>query len=68
MLFRSQFPIPGIATAIMKDIDVWGYYGVSDGDVTPTSVLGGESAEDLAKFYKELREGRIRDDAATAKN
>ncbi|MDE6565517.1 MAG: hypothetical protein K2L47_00450, partial [Clostridia bacterium] len=54
----KQFPIPGIATAIMKDIDVWGYYGVSDGDVTPTSVLGGETAEDLAKFYKELREGR----------
>ena len=64
----NQFPIPGIATAIMKDIDVWGYYGVSDGDVTPTSVLGGETADDLAKFYKELREGRIRDDAATAKN
>lgn len=54
----NQFPIPSIAGAIMKDIDVWGYYSVSDGDVTPTQQLGGTSEDDLIKFYKELREGR----------
>lgn len=56
--FEKGFPIPGIASAIMKEIDVWGYYGNIEGSVSPTTVLGGETDEDLALFYKELRDGR----------
>lgn len=55
------FPIPSIANAIMKEIDVWGYYDESNGDVTPTLAMGTNrytGEVDWENFYKELREGR----------
>ncbi len=61
--FTNGFPIPSIAGAIMKDIDVWGYYGNSTGEVTPTQVLGGETDDDMIKFYNELKFGRNYDEA-----
>ncbi len=59
----TRFPIPQLANAIMKELDVWGYYGVSDGDVTPTLKLGQDrqtGLTDWEKFYRELRDGRDR--------
>lgn len=71
--FEKGFPIPSIAGAIMKELEVWGYYG-NDGnktgqicDVWPTDSIGGlhhsateetEGKMDMALFYKELRDGR----------
>ena len=53
--YPNGFPLPGVAAAIIKDIDVWGYYEKGDKDVTPTSSLNQETVE---KLYQELREGR----------
>lgn len=51
----NGFPIPSIAENVMTDIDVWGYYGKSNGAVQP---LDGFTEEMLPNLYKELREGR----------
>ncbi len=51
----SGFPIPPIASKIMYDIDVWGYYSNDKGSVGPTD---GFSEKVLEKLYEELREGR----------
>ncbi len=59
------FPIPSIAGAIMKTIDVWGYYDNSNGAVPPGLEIGmkfdesGKMVENFETFYKELREGRV---------
>ncbi len=53
--FKNGFPIPNFATGIVKDIDVWGYYGNSEGAVGP---LDGFNEKMLPNLYKELREGR----------
>ena len=53
--YPNGFPLPGVAAAIIKDIDVWGYYEKRDKDVTPTSSLNQETVE---KLYQELRDGR----------
>lgn len=59
------FPIPSIAGAIMKTIDVWGYYDNSNGSVPPGLEIGkkfdesGKMVDNFEIFYKELREGRI---------
>lgn len=52
---KDGFPIPGIAASIMKDIDVWGYYGKEDGAVKPNASF---ETINLDKLYKELRNGR----------
>lgn len=51
----EEFPIPSIATAIMKDIRVWGYFGNNDGAVSATKTLSQGIEEGL---YDELKYGR----------
>lgn len=51
----NGFPIPPIASKIMYDIDVWGYYNNDKGSVGPTD---GFSEKTLEKLYVELRDGR----------
>ncbi len=53
--YENGFPLPKIAAAIIKDIDVWGYYEKSDGAVSPIAVLDGNVVETL---YEELKFGR----------
>ena len=53
--FEKGFPIPSLASGIMYDIDVWGYYDEAKGDVKPTDGL---SEKMLDNLYKELVEGR----------
>lgn len=53
--YPNGFPLPKLAAAIIKDIDVWGYYEKSDGAVSPTAVLDGTVVENL---YEELKFGR----------
>lgn len=58
--FDKGFPIPGIAQMIMKEIEVWGYYGNDKGDVGPTSKIGGDDGSQLQQLYDELKNGRKR--------
>lgn len=53
--YPNGFPLPNIAAAIIKDIDVWGYYERSNLDVSPTAILDQKTVE---KLYKELINGR----------
>lgn len=53
--YENGFPLPSLAAAIIRDIDVWGYYERGDRDVTPTAIL---SQEVLDKLYEELKFGR----------
>ncbi len=53
--YENGFPLPGVAAAIIKDIDVWGYYEKGNLAVTPTAVLNQETVE---KLYEELKNGR----------
>lgn len=55
MGYPDGFPLPGIAAAIIKDIDVWGYYEVKDAAVSPTASLDEKTVE---KLYEELKHGR----------
>ena len=53
--YENGFPLPSLAAAIIRDIDVWGYYERGYRDVTPTAIL---SQEVLDKLYEELKFGR----------
>lgn len=52
---EGGFPIPKVAKFIMKEIDVWGYYGNEKAAIGPTD---GISEKVLETLYVELREGR----------
>lgn len=53
--YENGFPLPSVAAAIIRDIDVWGYYEKSNLAVTPTATLNQETVE---KLYEELKNGR----------
>lgn len=53
--YSKGFPIPGVATYIMNNIDVWGYFDNKDCSVKPTDGLNDDI---LARLYTELRDGR----------
>lgn len=54
--YPNGFPLPKLASTIIKDIDVWGYYEKDDQAVKPLDTL---DAQTVQRLYKELREGRV---------
>lgn len=49
----TAFPIPSIASALINELNVWGYYGNDKGDVAPTAKI-----TDNTKLFYELINGR----------
>lgn len=54
--YPNGFPLPKLASTIIKDIDVWGYYEKDDQAVKPLDTL---DAQTVQRLYKELKEGRV---------